>query len=123
MKKLLFLASVCLLVSCSEAKPKQQIDRFIIETIVQLQQGKTNQVLELFKSTNPDLVRGESDWIMASFSAVEGKDMVIVRAEWKSKTSYLKFSNSEKFKKTMAQFGKYFLGKPKVTISKVLFEM
>lgn len=98
-------------------------DRYIVETIVNLQEGKTNDVLELFKSTNPQLVSDESDWIKASFSSVEEKDIVIVRAEWKSKESYLRFANSERFKATMEQFGKYFLGKPKVTITKILFEM
>ncbi len=98
-------------------------DRYIVQTTVNLQQGKANEVLELFKSTNPELVSDQSDWIKASFSSVEGKDIVIVNAVWKNKESYLKFSNSEKFKVTMGQFGKYFVGKPKVTISKILFEM
>ena len=98
-------------------------DRYIVETTVNLQEGKTNEVLELFKSTNPQLISDESDWIRASFSSVEEKDIVIVRAEWKSQDSYLKFSNSEKFKLTMEQFGKYFVGKPNVAISKILFEM
>lgn len=98
-------------------------NRYIVETTVNLQEGKTKEVLEFFKSTNSQLVSDESDWIKASFSSVEEKDIVIVRAEWKSKASYLKFSNSEKFKVTMRQFGTYFVGKPKVTISKILFEM
>ena len=97
--------------------------RYVVETTVNLQKGKTDEVLKLFKSTNPQLVSKESDWIRASFSSVEGADIVIVRAEWKSKESYLKFSNSDKFKSTMAQFGKYFVGKPKVSIAKILFEM
>ena len=97
--------------------------RYIVETTVNLQEGKTKEVLELFKSTNPKLVSDESDWIKASFSSVEDNDIVIVRAEWKSKESYLKFSNSEKYKVTMGQFGKYFVGKPKVAITKILFEM
>ena len=98
-------------------------DRYIVETTVNLVEGKTNEVLELFQSTNPQLVSDEPDWIKASFSSVEEKDIVIVRAQWKSKESYLKFSNSEKFKVTMGQFGKHFVGKPKVRISKILFEM
>ena len=97
--------------------------RYIVQTTVNLQEGKTKEVLELFKATNPQLVSDEPDWIKASFSSVEEKDIVIVRAEWKRKESYLKFSNSEKFKMTMGQFGKYFVGKPKVMISKILFEM
>jgi len=99
------------------------MNRYIVETTVKLQEGKTNEVLELFRSTNPALVRDESDWIKASFASVEENDIVIVRAEWKSKESYLKFSNSEKFRETMGQFRQYFSGRPEVSIAKILFEM
>lgn len=122
-KRMLIVAVMCLLIACVEKSHMNNTNRYIVETTVNLQEGKTKEVLELFKSTNPQLVSDESDWIKASFSSVEEKDIVIVRAEWKSKESYLKFSNSEKFKVTMRQFGKYFVGMPKVTISKILFEM
>lgn len=98
-------------------------NRYIVETTVKLNEGKTNEVLDLFKSTNPQLIRDEPNWIRASFSSVEQENIVIVRAEWKNQDSYLKFSDSEKFKLTMEKFRKFFVGKPKVTISKVLFEM
>ena len=114
---------ICLLATCGEKNNMDKIDKYIVETVVHLQQGKTNKVLELFKSTNPKLVSGESDWIRASFSTIEEKDIIIVRAEWKNKDSYWKFSKSEKFKETMLKFSKYFVEKPKVTITKVLFEM
>ena len=120
MKGLLIIAVLCLFISCAE---NSKMDTYIVETSVNLQKGKTMEVLELFKSTNPQLVSNEEDWIKASFSSVEGKDIIIVRAEWKSKKSYLKFSNSKEFKDTMKEFGRYFKGKPKVTFSKVLFEM
>jgi heme-degrading monooxygenase HmoA len=105
MKNLLFLAVMCFLASCGQPKSDIAVGRYIIETKAPLQEGKTNDVLELFKSTNPQLVSDESDWIRASFSKVEEKNMVIVRAEWSSKESYLKFSGSDKFKETMGQFG------------------
>ena len=98
-------------------------NRYIVETTVNLKEGKINKVLELFKSTNPQLISDEPDWIRASFSSIEEENIVIVRAEWKSQDSYLKFSDSEKFKLTMEKFGEYFVGKPKVTISRILFEM
>ena len=123
MNKLLIIAVMCLFLSCEEKSDMDTTDKYIVETIVNLQPGKTKEVLELFKSTNPQLVSAESDWIKASFSSVEDKDIVVVRAEWKRKESYMKFSNSEKFKSTMSQFGKYFTGRPEVTITKVLFEM
>ena len=123
MNRLLVIGVMCLFISCAEKSHMNKTDRYIVETVVNLQEGKTNEVLELFKATNPELVSDESDWIRASFSSVEEQDIVIVRAEWKSKESYLKFSNSEKFKVIMGEFGKYFEGKPKVTIAKILFEM
>jgi len=123
MKRWLIITGICLIISCAEKSHMNNTDRYIVETTVNLKEGKTNEVLELFISTNPQLISDESDWIRASFSSVEEKDIVIVRAEWKSQDSYLKFSNSEKFKLTMEQFGKYFVGKPKVAISKILFEM
>lgn len=109
--------------SCGEDNHMNNTDKYIIQTTVYLQQGKTDEVLDLFKSTNPQLVSDQSDWIRATFSSVEERDIVIVNAEWKSKESYLNFSNSDKFKETMGQFGTYFKEKPKVKITKVLFEM
>ena len=109
--------------SCGEKRPNNNPDKFVVETTVRVTEGKTQEVLELFKSTNPVLVSEEPDWIQASFSFIEDINIVIVRAEWKSKESYIKFSDSDKYKETMGQFGKYFIGKPNVMISKVLFEM
>ena len=123
MKSILIIAVISLFVSCGETSQRNNTDRYIVQTIVNLQHGKTKEVLELFKLTNPQLVSDQPDWIRATFSSVEEQDVVIVNAEWKSKESYLNFSNSEKFKETMGQFGKYFKGKPKVTITKILFEM
>ena len=96
---------------------------YIIQTTVKLKEGTTTEVLELFKSTNPQLVSDEPDWMRASFAAIEEENVVIVRAEWTSRESYLKFAESEKFRSTMERFGTYFVGQPKVTISRVLFEM
>ena len=123
MKRLLIVGIMFLFISCAEKSHMNSTARYIVQTTVNLKEGKTNEVLELFKATNPQLVSKESDWIKASFSSVEEKNIVIVRAEWQSKESYLKFSNSEKFKVTMGQFGKYFVGKPEVAIAKILFEM
>ncbi|MFT7588567.1 MAG: hypothetical protein ACI959_000778 [Limisphaerales bacterium] len=136
MKTLLILIlTTFILLSCQQEKTAMDLNRYIIETEVALKPGTTNKVLELFKATNPDLVSDQPDWIRASFSCVEEGikesveegveeiNMIIVRAEWRNKESYLKFSNSEKFKNTMGQFSMYFEGRPKVTFTKVLFEM
>ena len=123
MKNIILITIASILASCGGNHNNYNMDRYIVETTVHLQPGKTKEVLELFISTNPALVAGEKDWIRASISAVDDEDIIIVRADWKSKTSYLNFSNSSKFKETMGQFGKFFAGQPQVVISKVLFEM
>ena len=122
MKNAFLITLICLSLSCEEQQQAKETGNYIVETTVQLQPGKIHEVLELFKVTNPELVRKQSDWVSASFSKLEEKDIVIVRAEWKNKASYLKFAQSEKFKKAMGQFNPYFIEKPKVTITKVLFE-
>ena len=123
MKNIIAIVTIYLLSSCGENVNQVTSDRYTVETTVQLKKGATNEVLELFKLTNPELISDEPDWLRASFSTISDVDLVIVRAEWKSKESYLKFSNSEKFQETMGKFGKYFAEKPKVIITKVLFEM
>ena len=97
--------------------------KYIIQTTAKLKDGTTNDVLELFHSTNPELVKDEPDWVKASVAAIEEENVGIVRAEWTSQESYLKFAASEKFRTTMERFGTYFVGQPKVTISRILFEM
>ncbi len=123
MKHLIISLAVCFLFSCQEEKKLEYSERYIVETTVQLKEGKTEEALKLFAASNPELVKDQPDWLKASFSEVEGEDIVIVRAQWRSKESYQEFSSSDQFKETMNGFRHYFRGRPKVTISKVLFEM
>lgn len=97
--------------------------KYIVTTKVQIKPGEVNNVLELFKNTNPELVEGQSDWVKAIFSKNEESNSVTVQAYWKNKNSYIKFSRSDKFQKTMQNFGPYFSGKPQVEINEILFEM
>lgn len=123
MKTLITFISILIISSCGSSTQEYAGEKYVVETRVQLKEGSVSKVLELFKSTNPELVSSERDWIRASFASNDELNIVVVRAEWKNKESYLTFSNSSKFKETMRQFGQYFEEKPQVTITKVLFEM
>ena len=106
--------------SCNDRNVKEH---YLITTRVELVEGKIPDVLKLFQDTNPDLVKGQHEWIKAIFSANEEKSTVMVQAFWKNVEAYQQFASTEKFKNTMAQFGAYFKSKPEVEITKVLFEM
>ena len=123
MKKTLLICSLVALISCDQQLKEYTGPKYVVQTTVQIKDGTTSEVLALFKSTNPELVKNEEDWIRASFASDEDKNMVTVRAVWKSKESYLSFANSDKFKNTMASFSTYFESRPEVSISEILFEM
>ena len=97
--------------------------KYLVATKVSIKEGATEQVLALFKATNPGLVKDQSDWVKAVFSKNAETNTVMVQAYWKDKESYLKFSQSKGFKETMKGFGKYFNGKPEVKINEILFQM
>ena len=96
---------------------------YVVITTVQLKPGKIDEVRDLFKKTNPDLVKDQTDWVEAKFTADRDEDQVTVLAFWRDAESYKTFSASESFKQVMSQFGPYFAGLPQVTINEILFEM
>ena len=120
MTKLFYALIFFTLASCND---KMNESKYIVTTKVQIKPGEINNVLELFKNTNPDLVKDQSDWVKAVFSKNEASSFVKVQAYWKNKESYIKFSSSDKFQNTMQRFGKYFNGKPEVDINEILFVM
>jgi heme-degrading monooxygenase HmoA len=96
---------------------------YVAMTRVQLKPGSIDEVLRLFKETNPPLVKGQEDWIEAKFTANYEEDEVVVLAFWRDDNSYREFSSSDSFRQVMSQFAPYFSSPPKVTINKVLLEM
>jgi len=94
MSKLTCLVFLFMIISCGGTKNDA---KYIVTTKVEIKPGEVNDVLELFKATNPELVKNEGDWIKAVFSKNVGKSSVMVQAYWKSKEAYLKFSKSDKF--------------------------
>jgi len=97
--------------------------KFIVTTTVEIQAGKIDNVLQLFKETNPALVQEQDDWVKAVFSKSDESNSVMVQAYWKNKASYIKFKESEKYKSVMKDFGQYFAEKPNVKFNEILFEM
>lgn len=79
--------------------------------------------MNTFEKTNPDLVKDQTDWVKAKFTANRAEDQVTVLAFWRDANSYKTFSASKGFKQVMSQFGPYFIGPPQVTINEILFEM
>ena len=123
MKSTILIPILLLCYACGDPDSNKDLGHYIVETEVQVKEGHIQDVLKLFSSTNPELVAGESDWVKATLSVVEKKDIIIVRAYWKDKLSYLKFSSTDAFRNTMKEFSQHFESRPKVTISKVLFAM
>ena len=122
MNKLRFLLIILFLpfLSCNQ---DQENPKYIVTTKVQIKNGEIEKVLELFKDTNPKLVKNQTDWVKAVFSKNDKSNTVMVQAYWKSEKSYLNFSRSSEFQNTMKGFGQYFIGKPNIEISEILFEM
>lgn len=96
---------------------------FVVITKVQLKPGNIDKVKRLFEETNPDLVKGQTDWLEAKFTANLEEDHVTVLAFWRNGDSYKEFSSSESFRNVMVQFAPYSAGKPEISINKILFEM
>ena len=96
---------------------------FVIMTRVQLKPGKIDEVRDLFEKTNPELVKGQEDWIEAKFTANRVEDQVTVLAFWRNADSYRAFSAGENFRHVMSQFSPYFAGPPQVTVNEILFEL
>ena len=102
---------------------KDDHNMFIVNTKVHIKKGKLNEVLQLFRESNPKLVRQEADWLKAYFTANEEKNSARVPAFWINPESCRKFSASEKFKSTMADFARYFKSPRVIEINRILFEM
>lgn len=96
---------------------------YVVMTKVKLRDGTHAQCAELFRDTNPALVKSEPDWLSAKMLFDQGTNTVTVLANWKSISSYQAFSSSSEFRSTMQQFGVFFAGKPEITTHEVLVEM
>jgi heme-degrading monooxygenase HmoA len=96
---------------------------YLVMTTVKVKSGKVDEVRDLFERTNPVLVKDQTDWVEAKFTANREEDQVTVLAFWRNAESYKTFSSSDEFRQVMSQFASYFAGPPQVTINEILFEM
>jgi heme-degrading monooxygenase HmoA len=95
----------------------------VVTTRVSLKPGRVEVVRDLFAKTNPDLVRDQSDWLGAKFTADRTADEVVVLAFWRSEEPYRALSESGPFRQAMEAFAPHFAGPPEVTVREVLYEM
>lgn len=94
-----------------------------VTTRVRLQAGRVDAVRDLFAQTNPGLVRDQSDWLGAKFTADREADAVVVLAFWRNERSYRAFSEREPFQRAMEAFAPHFAAPPEVAVREVLHEM
>ena len=95
----------------------------IVMTRVKLRDGTSGQCAELFRSTNPDLVKDEQDWLGAKMLFDSESSTVTVLASWKNKESYKALSATPKFQATMQEFARFFASPPEITTHDLLVEM
>ena len=55
---------------------------YLVMTTVKVKSGKVDEVRDLFERTNPDLVKDQTDWVEAKFTANREEDQVTVLAFW-----------------------------------------
>mgnify|MGYP000430434041 CR=1 FL=1 len=95
----------------------------MVVTKVKLKPGSTESCAQLFRETNPDLVRDQPDWLGACMMVDQDNDMVTVMASWRDATSYEALAKSEAFQATMARFVGLFASPPEITVNDVVVEM
>lgn len=96
---------------------------FIVITKVELKPDTAADCMKLFERTNPNLVRGEPDWLGAQMMIDRMTNTITVLAKWKDESSYRAFSTSSEFQKIMGQFRRFFADPPEVTVNELLLEM
>ncbi len=96
---------------------------YVVMTRVKLKPGTQETCAKLFEETNPDLVRGEPDWLGARMIFDHETELVTVFATWKNVQSYKRLSSSLQFQQAMKRFGELFAAPPEVSVNSVLVEM
>lgn len=95
----------------------------MVITKVKLKPGSTEACAQLFRETNPDLVRNQPDWLGARMAVDREKDTVTVMASWRNVASYEALSKSEPIQATMGRFAQLFASPPEVTVNDLVVDM
>jgi len=96
---------------------------YVMMTKVQLRAGTSDQCAELFRRTNPAIVKQESDWLGAKMLFDAESNTITVLASWKDLAAYEAMSTKPDFQNTTRQFSQFFAGKPEITKNEVLVVM
>ncbi len=96
---------------------------FVAMTRVKLKPGTSADVAQLFRQSNPELVREEKDWLGAKMIFDAETDVVTVLATWRTADAYRRLSGSVAFKETMGMFSQFFAGPPEISMNEILVEM
>ena len=92
-------------------------------TRVKLRDGTIEQCADLFRRTNPELVKDEANWLGARMIFDSATSTVTVLASWKDVKSYETLSATQEFQSTMQEFAQFFAGPPEITTNQLLVEM
>ena len=95
----------------------------LVVTKVKLKPGSAKAFAQLFKDTNPELVREEADWLGARLVVDQENNVVTVLATWQNLDSYEALASSERFKTAMAGFAPFFASAPEITAHDILVDM
>lgn len=101
----------------------KEMQMLVVMTRVQLREGTSDRCAELFRRTNPDLVKNEDDWLGAKMLFDRNSNTVTVLASWRDAASYNAMSAKPEFQSTMKAFGDLFAGKPEITTNELLVDM
>lgn len=95
----------------------------MVITKVKLKPGTTEACASLFEMTNPDIVRGEPDWLGARMVVDQKTEAITVMALWRTAKSYHTMTASSSFQNVMREFGQFFASPPEITVTDVLVDM
>lgn len=96
---------------------------YIVVTRVKLLPGTQERCAELFRRTNPELVRNHTDWLGAQMLFDEESQTVTVLATWRDIEAYTHLANSHEFQNTMKAFASFFAAPPDVSVHSVMVDV
>ncbi len=96
---------------------------FVVMTRVKLREGTAATCADLFRRTNPELVKNERNWLGAKMLFDSENSTVTVLASWSDVSSYKAMSARPEFQSTMRAFGELFAGEPEISTNELLVDM
>ena len=91
-------------------------------TTVTLKPNTIDTVVKMFEESYIELVKVESHWLGAKFTANRETNAITVITLWTSAEDYKTFRHTDRFKSTFATFMEYFAAPPIVTVNEILYD-